>query len=673
MADRDIAQVLRYLRRSFEGGGELSDGQLLQQLTTANRPAAFKALVRRHERLVFGVCRRILRDVHDAEDAFQATFLALLRKGHSISRSQALASWLYKVAFRVAINLRARRARTEDREQPLAFADSVAAPTSLNLSLEMQELRALLDEELERLPERFRAPLVLCYFEGRTLDEAAEHLGCPRGTVASRLARGRERLRVRLTRRGLAITSAALVAGLAKPGWSVAAPLTLIGSTVQFAKVGGGAAGAVISAKVLTLTAEVLRAMFIKKFITAVTVLAISASVLLMGGGVGMHVYRSAAAEPAERAADVSPPVPQESPSQQQKAPPEKEKPELPKVTVVKPVIKEVERTAGFNARLQASKTYNVTAAVNGRVASIICQEGAAVKKDDVLFELDRTALKEARQRAAANLEIARTRQAESARLADRLNKLAETRTVSTEEAQKAQATAAIDAATVRLAQLDFERAERELQAAQIKAPADGKISALRVDVGSGVTADKTVLTTISVLDPILVVFDMDQRSYEDYQKGLRDKQKSGQETTVAIKLLGEKDSHKGTRASFAESFDPKTGTISVRVATPNPGGQLLPGMSAWVYVPLGGDPDKYFLVPLKAVRNQRVDPLTVTVYVLVVNDQNVVERRDVTGVDFEQPGDLASINSGLNPNDRVIIEGADNLRPGDRVEPKRQ
>src|SRR5262249_13107360 len=153
-------------------------------------------------------CRRVLHELHDAEDAFQATFLALARNAGRISKREAVASWLQKVAYRAALTARARRARRLAREQLGGPADPGPASQDVAAPAENEELRRLLDGEVSRLPERFRAPVVLCYLEGRSVDEAALVLGCPRGTVASRLARARERLRLRLAGRGLALTAA---------------------------------------------------------------------------------------------------------------------------------------------------------------------------------------------------------------------------------------------------------------------------------------------------------------------------------------------------------------------------------------------------------------------------------------------------------------------------------
>src|SRR5262249_47949942 len=141
---------------------------------------------------------RVLGEAHDADDAFQATFLILLRKGHSFAPRGQLASWLYTVAYRVALRARSNRVRRRDRERQTARPEASSAALEHD---DRQELRAVLDQELDRLPEKYRAPLVLCYLQGLTQEAAAEVLGWPPGTVFSRLARARQQLRERLGRR----------------------------------------------------------------------------------------------------------------------------------------------------------------------------------------------------------------------------------------------------------------------------------------------------------------------------------------------------------------------------------------------------------------------------------------------------------------------------------------
>jgi RNA polymerase sigma factor (sigma-70 family) len=174
-----------------------SDGQLLELFVRWHDEAAFAALVRRHGPMVLSVCRRVLRHTQDAEDAFQATFLVLAKKADRLRQPNLLANWLYGVAYRTALHARQRAAHRSAQEREAA---SMSNPES-SPDVDSQELRRVLDEELSRLPEKYRAPLVLCYLEGKTNEEAARVLGWPSGSMSHRLARGRELLRERLVPR----------------------------------------------------------------------------------------------------------------------------------------------------------------------------------------------------------------------------------------------------------------------------------------------------------------------------------------------------------------------------------------------------------------------------------------------------------------------------------------
>lgn len=193
---------------------ERSDTELLQRFVRLEENAAFTVLVQRHGPLVLGVCQRILQHAHDAEDAFQATFLILARKAHTIHGHQSLASWLYKVAFRLALRLRARQARRQAGERQMwdRSAPAVSEPQDW-------ELQLLLTQEVHNLPEKYRAAVVLCYLQGCTNEEAARRLNCPTGTVKIRLLRAREMLRKRLLRQGIGLTVVAVLSS-----WAEAAP-----------------------------------------------------------------------------------------------------------------------------------------------------------------------------------------------------------------------------------------------------------------------------------------------------------------------------------------------------------------------------------------------------------------------------------------------------------------
>lgn len=195
----------------------LSDRELLGRFLDRADQTAFDVLVRRHGPMVLRVCQRVLHNVHDREDAFQATFIVLMRKAGSIANQESLASWLHGTACRVALNARTSASRRRTREQ--LAVDSLApnqAAASTEAAAAWRDLRPVLDEELARLPEKYRAPMVLCYLEGKTTADTAGQLGMNPGAVAMRLSRARDLLRDRLARRGVALSVAVFASWLAE-------------------------------------------------------------------------------------------------------------------------------------------------------------------------------------------------------------------------------------------------------------------------------------------------------------------------------------------------------------------------------------------------------------------------------------------------------------------------
>jgi len=260
MASEQISIFLRRVRHAIAPEGEgLSDAQLLERFVTQRDEAAFETLVWRHGGLVLHVGRRLLHHVQDREDVFQATFLALTRKAGSIDKREALASWLYKVAYRAALRVAVRTAREATGQQNrLTLLASQPADSGVG-----PEMSPVLDAEINRLPEKYRAAVILCYLNGKTTAEAARLLGCARGTVCSRLAWARRRLRSRLTGRGLTLSTAAL--GPALP--PAAAPARLVATTVRAALlfVSKQGSGGALPTRAVALMEGVLRSMFLTK------------------------------------------------------------------------------------------------------------------------------------------------------------------------------------------------------------------------------------------------------------------------------------------------------------------------------------------------------------------------------------------------------------------------
>jgi RNA polymerase sigma factor (sigma-70 family) len=287
MATVPLTSVLGHLRRAVLRFDELSDAQLLALFIKQRDEAAFEVLVRRHGPMVLGVCRRMLGNEADAEDAFQATFLVLVRRAGSLTQRALVSNWLYGVAQRTALKAKSMNSirRAKENEAAKSARAEVRAPDALE---------GLLDEALARLPDRYRLPLVLCELEGKSLKEAAEAMGCPQGTVASRLARGRTMLARRMSRNGLTVSGAVLAGVLSQSAASACVPGPLVVTTIKAAgamAAGQAATAGVISAHVLALTEGVLKAMLHSKLKVAAVMLVLIA---VIGWGVGNSAYPQA-------------------------------------------------------------------------------------------------------------------------------------------------------------------------------------------------------------------------------------------------------------------------------------------------------------------------------------------------------------------------------------------
>jgi RNA polymerase sigma factor (sigma-70 family) len=260
---------------------EPADADLLRRFVARRDEAAFALLVQRYGPLVLGVCTRVLDHRQDAEDALQTTFLVLARKAKSITRRESVCGWIYRVAFRIALKARAARARRARHEAPLP---DVPAPEETPAWV-WRDLRPILDEEVSRLPRKYRLPFILCYLEGQTNAQAAATLHCPPGTVMSRLAWARERLRARLALRGVTLSTGVLAAVLTEQATASALPAMLAGPTIANAlRFAVGQAGEV-AAHLAGPAEEFLRALFWTQ------VRRISVLVLALGGIVALSIW----------------------------------------------------------------------------------------------------------------------------------------------------------------------------------------------------------------------------------------------------------------------------------------------------------------------------------------------------------------------------------------------
>jgi RNA polymerase sigma factor (sigma-70 family) len=438
MATKPLALLIQRLRGllATQPGG-LTDAELLDRYSTHRDEAAFEALVWRYGPLVLGVGRRMMRHEQDMEDVFQATFLTLVRKAGSIAKRESLGSWLHKVAYRIALRARAASKRQGLQQQnrvETTAAEPFAEPCH-------DDLRAVLDEEVNNLPARYRAPFVLCYLEGKTNAEAARQLGCAMGTIASRLSRARERLRKRLSQRGVALPSATVTGVLLENVSSAAVPAALVQTTLHSALafgVGTTAAG-LVPAHITAWSEGVIRAMFMTKVkLTASALLALG----LVGTGLGIVSERLAATDdpvrPARNFAAAAPAAEQQAQSRSRLA----EKPAQPPQEALDQFHKmsPEERLSHVAQKAGAEKAFvsvvredlNPTVVERGNVESAdaidilsrvkttvkwVVEDGTAVKKGERLIQLDDSAL-----RAQLRTQKMALEQAQTARLTADVN-----------------------------------------------------------------------------------------------------------------------------------------------------------------------------------------------------------------------------------------------------------
>ncbi len=394
MPSRAVETVVKSVRTLLEVGTSagLSDSQLLDRYLLRRddaAEAAFGALVERHGPMVLRVCRGVLHDAHDADDAFQATFLILARKAGAIRKRDSVASWLFGVARHVAGRLRAQRQRRAIREgqgATMGHAHARSSDRPLELVPEVQE-------EVDRLPERYRAPIVLCYLEGLTHEETAGQLRLPASTVRVRLMRARARLRERLIRRGLAPV---LLAGLSASRAESAMPASLVDKTIKAAihLAVGHAAG--VSAPVAALAEGVIKAMFITKLKLGAALFAaltLASAFLIAALAAPMRTEREQAA--AER------PV---------AGPASKPTGDGPEVTVVTVGRSRWERTINSPGTVIAAQSVELYPKVSGYVSDLPVDIGSSVRRGSLVAQLSDPELAVAVDKARAEVERARAR-----------------------------------------------------------------------------------------------------------------------------------------------------------------------------------------------------------------------------------------------------------------------
>ncbi len=436
-----IDGIVDQLRAAALQDGEPTDGQLLEAFVARRDGAAFEALLRRHAPMVLGVCQRIVGNGHDAEDAFQATFLVLVRKAGSVVPRERVGNWLYGVAYRAALKARALAGRRRTLERRITDM-----PQSQPTSNDRAELLHLLDRELGRLPAKYRLPIILCDLECRTRRDAARQLGLPTGTLSGRLTTAHRLLAKRLARYGLTVSGTALGAALAEQA-AANVPNEMVSSTVKAAALfagGSAAAAGLIPGKSAALAEGAIKTMLLTKLKLATAVLAV---VVVVGAGVMAYdepgtgpaqPLREAPAKPASKPAKIEEDQAKAELDalrqttvalEQAKANLEHAKAELQVAQAVydaavrlrvakarsEPATPKPDRAVlQLRGSLRAAWVVQITPNVAGKVTEVRVQEGDLVQAGQLLASLDERNFLADRDRAKASYEVALARLTEA-------------------------------------------------------------------------------------------------------------------------------------------------------------------------------------------------------------------------------------------------------------------
>ncbi len=643
MARRNLNAVVRYLRQLVGSAGDstASDAELLERYVHHRDETAFELLLWRHGALVFNVCRRILSSEPDAEDAFQATFLAFVRKASSISRRASVASWLYKVAYRVALEAREKAKKTAVVEK--AGGEMLAVQPASDPS--WSDVRPILDEELSRLPERLRRPLVLCYLEGKSNEEAAKELGCRLGTIYSRLSRGREMLRQRLLRRGVTLSVAGLSAALAAHAIEAAPMVSLVRSAARAALAFADPSATVaVSPRVTALAEGVLRTMFVTKLkIVAVMLLVVS---LAAGGGVLTHGWTAA---------------PQSEPNAEDAAPKQKDdrKKDAEPIAVkaVKPKRGGLELTDRRPAEILAAQQQQVVPLVAGIIKEVLVDIGDCVKKGQTLIALDAPLLAKEVEEAEASLELAAAQANEAAAIVENAREKLSQKLGGRSEVARAQAALKVAKARMKVAQVALEKARIQGSYTRLTAACDGVVTRRTADAGNFVQSSDSRL-----LRPLLTVQRIDQlRIVARIPGDLTSYIKRGTSVDLEFNSLpgGRVTGQKIAR--FSPTLDSVDRTMAVEIDVPNADNRLLPGMYGTIKIHLKKSSPDGLIVPSSCVLGG--DP---QFFVYIIRDGKAHRTPITLSID---DGTNSEIAKGIDASDLIItnpkLENVDKLHDG--------
>ncbi len=492
----------KVFERLEEPGRGLTDGQLLARFVAGRDEDSFATLLRRHGPMVFGVCRRVLHNAHDAEDAFQATFLILARKAAAVVKRDSVGAYLYAVAYHTALEAARAIARRRAREKPMKDLPHHEAQAADPAAGEM-DWRPLLDRELSRLSEKGRAALILCDLEGLSQRRAAAHLGVSLGTLSSRLTRARALLAKRLTARGVSLSAGVLVVALAAEAASAQVPAALEGSTVRVAALVAAGQLAAVPTPAAALMKGVMKTMLIRKLKLAVAALMLVALL----GAIGFTCLPANDAQAQDRPPTKAPNAAADN---------------SPNVQVSKPVKVAEADHGDFTGRTAALETVDLRCRLAGPLTKGACKEGVPVKKGQVLFEVDPRPYEIEVDRASAEVLRAEATHKKATTDMERVKRLVETKSASREELENAFAEVRVAEAALMVTKTGLARAKLDLEYTRVTAPIDGTIVRAPLSVGNYVNAGTTTLATIASTDPITVVFDIDERTFLDLQDAAR-------------------------------------------------------------------------------------------------------------------------------------------------------
>jgi membrane fusion protein, multidrug efflux system len=628
MAVKNGGNAPSHLRTLFNLGaiGSHSDGQLLERFATGcgePRELAFAALVERHGPFVLRICRSVLRDEWAAEDAFQATFLALARKAGSLWTRDSLAPWLHQAAYRAAIHERTATIRRRSREN----AAAALRPESVAATHYHDDLEKIIHEEIDRLPGRFRVAVVLCDLEGRTHEQAARHLGCAVGTVKSRLARGRKRLRGRLERRGAA-PALALVAASAGGAARAAVPTGLARATVVHAATAG-----TVPISVAVINGGVLMSMILNKVKFVMAVTAVAAAVA--AGAVALRSARIVGPAGQDRDAASLPGAKPSRPEDGQ---------ERHKVVITSPRAMDVTVTLRYACQINARRYINIQALVAGRLDEIHVKDGQAVKKGDLMFKI-------APALARSKLEAEKAEADLAQREYDNAKRLPEIQGPKAPQNEVALAKDKLDKAKARR-----ELAQAELNFANVAAPFDGIIGGPRVQPGD-LIKEGDILATLSDNSVMWVFYKVSEKDYLDYMAGREQSEEYKPELVLADQT---KYPQPGKFGAIEAQIHNETGDIAFRADFPNPDGLLRHGQAGTILI--RRKLHDAIVVPARAtfeILGKR--------YIYVVDKDLVVHRREI--IVQNEMDDIDVIKKGVDVTDRIIPDWIGQVWDGAKVE----